>query len=70
MLSERIHSFDVAGNRIHFDIDQIALLGVLEGSVFESMRNQVDADAGAGRRILHFIDRQGNAVDVDRDFIG
>mgnify|MGYP001391979695 CR=1 FL=1 len=46
MLSERIHSFDVAGNRIHFDIDQIALLGVLEGSVFESMRNQVDADAG------------------------
>lgn len=37
MLGERIHSFDVAGNRIYFDINQIALLGVLESGVFESM---------------------------------
>lgn len=47
MLGERIHSFDIAGNRIHFNIDQVALLSVLESSVFESMRNQVNADAGA-----------------------
>ena len=69
MLGERIHSFDIAGNRIHFNIDQVALLGVLESSVFESMRNQVNADAGAGRRVFHLVDRQRNTVDGNRAFV-
>ena len=69
MLGERIHSFDIAGNRIHFNIDQVALLGVLESSVFESMRNQVNADAGAGRRVIHFVDSQRNTVAGTRAFV-